>query len=471
MLEIPDDDSVYRASQQRQLAYWVDLTRDYINRPDDNSAKNILKIFKADCWPTPLTDIDTNFMKEMLVPLDSSIGSTTNEKINKPEIVGKIVTSDPKLEDIPAQLRQVLKDYRSDTNPALGNIIKQLDRLGMIASESNLPVFKDICLFLQQDLQDLEYDGRKLSDDQYLALAEWIDDADRYINAPTDDTVILSMMNALVDHHWPSSLTRSDISVLKEIFEVTDRITNEESKPENTVLDSAASDLMEEVNTADKAHPVSPMLIDMLMEEIQRIEEYVEDVIEGIISETVSDKLRVDTFSQLTVRFKRFGKACRDGELDGLYQANEIILENIILIEKGSVITSQNQNNLIRFWPKAVKEYLSLLGKDGSGEKIVDISSSDDWIEPLIAEKTHALIDLLNAPYASAEDSKKPGQAKAFAEDISLKLPTDISANLLDSLLQELPSQTKRFSNVIHALIHSNGDSKEIEKAQRIAHT
>lgn len=60
---------------------------------------------------------------------------------------------------------------------------------------------------------------------------------------------------------------------------------------------------------------------------------------------------------------------------------------------------------------------------------------------------------------------------KVILLDALRALPTDISRDLLDGLLQELPSQIEEFSNAIQTLIDGSGDSKEIEKAQRIAHT
>ncbi|MFT5426268.1 MAG: chemotaxis protein histidine kinase CheA [Gammaproteobacteria bacterium] len=470
LLETPDS-SVYKATQQQQLINWIALAKDYVSHPDDNSAENILKIFKVDCWPAPLTETDTNFMKEMLVAFDDSTNDTANEKINEPEIAGEISTSDLKSEDVLAELRQALNDYRSNANPMLDNIIKQFDRIGTIASNSDLPGFEDICLLLQQNLEDLEDDNKKLSDDQYLALEQWLDDADHYINTPTNNTAILSMINALVDHHWPSSLAESDTAVLKEMFGIVDELSNEAFEPKSLAVDSATNKLTEEVNVTAEPCPISPMLIDMLLEEIKRIEKDIEDALEKRISEAVDEKLRHDALSQLAVRFERFGNACQAAELAGLYQATDIIQKNILLIEQNDAIASQNQSDLIKSWPKAVKEYLSLLGDDGSGESIVNILSSENWAEPLIAEVAPALIDLLNAPYASEEEAREIRQTEALAEDVSLELPTDISRDLLDGLLQELPSQTEGFSNAIQALIYGSGGSKEIEKAQRIAHT
>jgi chemosensory pili system protein ChpA (sensor histidine kinase/response regulator) len=145
--------------------------------------------------------------------------------------------------------------------------------------------------------------------------------------------------------------------------------------------------------------------------------------------------------------------------------------KNIALLDEGDAVVSQEVSNLIGKWPWSVEEYLLSLGDNSSSDYLVSTLSSGEWDKPLIPEVAPALIDLLNAPYSSEEETKETRQTEASAEDVSLELPTDISQELLDGLLQELPAQTEGFSNAIQALIDGSGDSKESEKAQRIAHT
>ncbi len=52
-----------------------------------------------------------------------------------------------------------------------------------------------------------------------------------YINTPADNTAVLSMINSLVDHHWPSSPTETDTAVLKEMFGNVDEYINEYIAP------------------------------------------------------------------------------------------------------------------------------------------------------------------------------------------------------------------------------------------------
>ena len=80
---------------------------------------------------------------------------------------------------------------------------------------------------------------------------------------------------------------------------------------------------------------------------------------------------------------------------------------------------------------------------------------------------------LLQAPALPApelEDEQKARPLHALPEDVSLTLPEDVNPELLDALLQELPTQSRTFSEAIQNLI-AGGSLDDIEIAQRTAHT
>lgn len=610
LLETPDG-SVYKATQQQQLINWIELAKNYINQADDSNAENILNIFRVDCWPAPLLESDTKFMKEMLVKPDDDSTDDKNkpEKIEEPEskenetnenisislddcfsrldqivthedisnidslgslseainefaqavakelslgfqdvcllldenilelieqrkdlsstqktlltawvgLAGKYI-SDPENNDfgkalllnlenqqwplplthedtsmIAGMMGIKLKDddetANEETDAAMANpvdslklaieihktdssledIITHLEEISTFAEESDLHGFGDVCMLLQQNLEDLAADKKELSDDQYHALQQWADDASNYINDQNNNTAALSLINALTTSHWSSSLTEADVLMIKEMFGIIgepEQIEDASSVAENDVIEPA-----EDVNVTAEACPVSPMLIDMLLDEIKQIEEDIEETETKITSASIEKKLRSDALMQLAIRFERFGNACQAAELAGLYQASEIMQKNVALLNEGEAIASQELGALIGKWPKSVEEYLSSLGDNSSSDNLVNTLSSNAWEKPLMPEVAPALIDLLNAPYSSEDETKETRQTDATAEDVSLELPTDISQELLDGLLQELPSQTEGFSNAIQALIDGSGGSKESEKAQRIAHT
>lgn len=82
------------------------------------------------------------------------------------------------------------------------------------------------------------------------------------------------------------------------------------------------------------------------------------------------------------------------------------------------------------------------------------------------------LAQALQQPQISIDEEEvEPRQTLANAEDLSLHLPEEVNQQLLDSLLQELPNQTAEFSRVIGNIISGNGNLKDVDIAQRVAHT
>ena len=464
ILELIEQRQDLTNAQKTLLTAWIGLVGKYINDSNNNDiGKSLLLNLENQQWPLPLAHEDAYMIAGMM-----GIELKDDVSISK--------ETDP-LE----QLRQALKEYTFDDNSYLETIIKHMESIESLATESDLQGFQDICLLIQQNLEDISDENNLLSEPQLQSLQNWTESAITYINNPEDTSIAESLIEILTESQWPTSLSNDDTIIIKEMFGIVgdssqtdDSLSGDVSvdiKADSIAVETDADEAAENISVEAEACPVSPMLIEMLHEEMKHIDEDIEETISKISSDSVDKKLRSDALLQLAVRLERFGNACQAAELAGLYQATEIIQKNIVLIEQENAIASQDQSNLIKSWPSSVKEYLLSLGDNGSSEDIFKILSSDAWLNSLMDEVAPALINLLNAPYSSEEEAKEARQTEATAEDISLELPTDISQDLLDGLLQELPSQTEGFSNAIQTLIDGSGDSKEIEKAQRIAHT
>jgi chemotaxis protein histidine kinase CheA len=467
--DIADENNLLSEPQLQALQNWTTSANTYLNNPKDISVtSHLIEILKDSHWPTSLTDEDITVIKEMFWVSDENMAGT--------ELPAE-ATAGSAADPIGA-LKTAIENYKTELS--LEKIITHLEEISSNAAESNFLGFEDVCMLLQQNLEDLVDDKKDLSDTQLHVLQQWADDASNYISDQNNNTAVLSLINALTSNHWSSSLIDADIPMIKEMFGLVDEPDQiaEPSPAKATVLDikqgitKIENEIIESsVDVTAEACPVSPMLIDMLLDEIKKIEKGVEETRIKITSESTDKKIRSDALMQLAVRFERFGNACQAAELAGLYQASEIIHKNIALLDEADAFASQELGDLIGKWPRSVKEYLQSLGDNLSSDYLVSTLGSDAWHNPLMSEVAPALIDLLNAPYSSEEETKEIRQTKASAEDVSLELPTDISQELLDGLLQELPSQTEGFSNAIQALIDGSGDSKESEKAQRIAHT
>lgn len=475
--DLSDENNLISESQLQSLQDWATSAHSYLNNPNNRSLlSSLTQILIESHWPTSLTEEDVNLIQEMFELSDIAEADheqTPDINIFDSEFSGD--ETDNTMTDSVDSLKLAIGNHKTELS--LEDIITHLERLSVYAAGSALHGFEDVCMLLQQNLEDLVADKKELSDAQYQTLQQWTAAAADYVDDQNNHTTVLSLLNALTASHWPVALTEVDLPLMEKMFgiieesvQVEDALPTMDVKTEDSDAKELVTGSVDDIHVVVEACPVSPMLIDMLLDEIKQVEQDIEEIKTEISSESAEKKSRSNALMQLSVRFERFGNACQAAELIGLYQAFEIMWKNIALLNAGDAIASQELGALIGTWPEFVEKYLLLLGDDASSDNLVNTLSCKAWGKPLMLEATPALIDLLNAPYSSEEETKEIRQTEASAEDVSLELPTDINQELLDGLLQELPVQTEGFSNAIQALIDGSGDSRESEKAQRIAH-
>src|SRR5512139_3056684 len=103
---------------------------------------------------------------------------------------------------------------------------------------------------------------------------------------------------------------------------------------------------------------------------------------------------------------------------------------------------------------------------------LVDVLLDAAWQAPLPREERSELADALANVVAVAESTE--GEARpeyAREEDVSLALPDDLNAALLENLLLELPHQVEAFTGAIGRLTAGGGQLTDVETAKRAAHT
>jgi chemosensory pili system protein ChpA (sensor histidine kinase/response regulator) len=119
-----------------------------------------------------------------------------------------------------------------------------------------------------------------------------------------------------------------------------------------------------------------------------------------------------------------------------------------------------------------VSSYLTWPTDKGSCAELIDLLTDIAWENPLaLNEATIWVKALANVVVQEGTEQKQERQSEATAEDVSLVLPDDINAELLDGLLQELPLQTAAFTAAIERISAGQGSAGDINRAMRAAHT
>lgn len=173
-----------------------------------------------------------------------------------------------------------------------------------------------------------------------------------------------------------------------------------------------------------------------------------------------SEELDRLTNASTMVGFEGLATACK--------QVNTNISQYLQQIDSFTVA----KRDLLIDWVTHVKAYLLAFSHSGAGKQLVAQMSNPNWIQPLTPDASAALLPLMQVKGlndASAETDNR--ETIATDANISLALPDDVNKELLDLLLQELPTYTQQFSEAIQRLQSGAGSSKDIDVAQRIAHT
>ncbi|MDO9212831.1 MAG: response regulator [Methylococcales bacterium] len=180
---------------------------------------------------------------------------------------------------------------------------------------------------------------------------------------------------------------------------------------------------------------------------------------------------RAEHLQQASEELDRLANASTMIGFAGLSEVCQQVNANIALyLQHIDSFTADNRDLLVD-WVAHVKAYLLTFSKKDAGKSLLAQLSQPNWIQPLSPEASAVLLPKMRVTGLNEESAEEDTREKIATDDnISLALPDDVNKELLDLLLQELPAYTQQFSEAIQRL-HAGGSSKDIDVAQRIAHT
>lgn len=502
--DIAASGEVLTDTQKTLLTAWSGLASNCLNRAEDTASRRALieNLCHAH-WPAALSMADAGVLYELfgITPpepaADESVphtGAETRPDSNvMPFPAARGLTTEP---PALARLNESLSQVEIDNPTTVTNLTAPLAELADTAANMEQIGLQDICLLLQQQLEDLVASDTGLNDSQLTRIRQWIDDVRSYLADPSDSRAADALLTCLNDRCWPNPLDSADLEIIREMLTGETGSSAEVDQEEPEMPPASGQDASEAVTMTDipasvtdttapetqtteekpvipepVSQPISLELVDMLASESMQMHEDAKQLYEQLYADNLTPALRSDSLSQYATRVERFGNASQAAELIGLQQACEIFYRNICDLNDRAEALTEHQIALLRDWPELVGNYLGSVGYDTASQALVHALLDTDWLNPLAEELQQPLTDLLTAAYISDHVTRNERMQTATPEDVSLALPDDINEELLEGLLQELPSQTESFSEHIQALASGNGSRKDLERAQRVAHT
>lgn len=296
-----------------------------------------------------------------------------------------------------------------------------------------------------------------------------------YIELPTDPESMALMLAYLKDDHWPAPLGDDAAAMLIELAETPGGEAVPQSGPAAGGLVEALNPNFKSAESAVASPDLDPAvreMIDLLVGEIEFIKETLDETLVVAADPQAEPQARRDTIEHFAEQVERLGLGSEVGGLSGLHDLCELLKENLSAIVERAAPVSAAEGQLISNWCRQGHVYLHDLGAEPACSALSSLIGDPGWPVPADPDRAQTIYALLCTPVTeSLMEDAEPRQEKATEEDVSLALPDDVDPELLDALLQELPSQTAEFSGAIQSLVAGTGSMETLDVAQRIAHT
>jgi chemosensory pili system protein ChpA (sensor histidine kinase/response regulator) len=162
----------------------------------------------------------------------------------------------------------------------------------------------------------------------------------------------------------------------------------------------------------------------------------------------------------------------------GASQAIGLIALNWILTVVAGQVAHMSQSgigperrHLLRDWARCVRGYLGAPTDPSAGSALAEAMTAASWPTPVGADMAVDLEAALIAVDLVRSASGEPRPIEASEEDVSLTIPEDVGAELIEGLLSELPLQSAEFAAAIQRIGNGAGSLYDLEAAKRAAHT
>lgn len=372
--------------------------------------------------------------------------------------------------------------------------LRQLEQISGLAGELGFAGVQSACLLFQDFLEVRRGQNGSLDDQVRGAMENWPELIRGYLTSPSRTEAIDALIGHLQLPLWAPPLLPEDIEMLRGLLQdkrphaaareetasaqagpdalgsrlavaSPNPVGQPEEYPEATIVPAAQPEV--------DLPPQVAELIAMLLEEFPLMDEALERLLQAEMSGESPPAGRQEAAEVYAENLDRFTEAAVTIGFSGLQQVIALMRKNLDLLTMLPRAFSAGESELLAAWSANASLYLSAPHSAATCKGLIDWLKASEWPQPLAADQAQALQTLLQAPTLLDLEPEHEIQARpqwASPEDVSLALPEDVNPELLEALLQELPTLTETFSQAIKNLI-AGGSLDDVNVAQRTAHT
>ena len=445
---------------RERLEEWPILVIGYLGAPTDPQASEpLIDHLHSPAWSIPLPEAEAGVLRGMLMygaqapdaaaePMDEERAGIAMEAVEESSPIPAVASAEPALvlQPPPAETIEPLLAEPVSTEPFLVEI-----PAGNSASERPIET-------VGETEAEAETEVEAVAEVEPAELPELMGSVATTTPAAMADVIA----RIVVEEESVAALAETVAEAEEEV----------ETIAEAEEAESAYEEDEEPAGAMAGSSVARQELLDILCAEVAQIAETADEILTLATAADSTPAARSEALSSYAEHLERLGDASASIGLTGLQQVCASLQANLSRLAAQDSPLNTEQRRVVETWPDLTLNYLQALNNRAGCAALVDHLQDTHWPQPLATAEAGSLIDLLVAPKLVTEDAEaeaRPRQARS--EDVSLELPADVNQELLDGLLQELPHQAAEFSIAIQRLAAGDGHLKDVEVAQRIAHT
>lgn len=162
--------------------------------------------------------------------------------------------------------------------------------------------------------------------------------------------------------------------------------------------------------------------------------------------------------------------------LGGLQDLMGFIDENVSMFAcpSGNGTGNDRTAELIRRWPSMLSDFMRNSSESRAAQALHAFLLDGDWPSKIEASRIDRIIEDIKSFESGGADSalnEEDAAPEPTEQDVSVRIPDDISPKLLETFRQELPQSTAELSQRIQKLFDRRATREDITEASRVAHT
>lgn len=342
--------------------------------------------------------------------------------------------------------------------------IKFVEILAEEAQKMSLFGLQDANFLLAEALREVA-SNVKVDSDFLCMISEWAELIEEYRKSPESEGPVI--INFLRSPRLSIQMDDSEFAILQSqlIAEGLEKKLNDAGNYSDLPVSKAVPDTDSGDDVSSSLSSAVLELIELLLLESKEVHLHLKKIRIGD-SESVLNGLQ-----QAMDELERFVQASRIVGLEGLARICLHINLNMERFVSHQKIFSSVQLNLLIDWVSKLQEFLTAFYESDAQELVLSGLANEYWAQPMLeGQLAEIRLEIRSDCLKLIDQPEVTRKVTATVEDVSIDLPDDVNQELLELLLQELPIYTQQLSEVIQRM-QSGGDEKDVEVAQRVAHT